>query len=379
MCEPCQPCGSEEPATWAPATWVQASAMGPMPPASGVIASAPQPGAAGDGQALAEQASKAVLDGIRLVDVELELGPADHHAILQQVTQEVLDCLAATRREVLDEPDFQFIRRRVAWLILSLESPEELRSGPRRFQKRDRVICKLGDGEWAAGVVEAVNHNEANIADNKVEEGNESAPMSADPSESFTEQPYVVQLDHPPNTMLSIPHDSNFCVRAEVCFGRGESALFFTRICMGRRRQASRALLRFKVGERVCCAVEDATGNFSDWVAGTVLALHHIVDEWEDAALAVPYQVQLDSGGTVLVHRDEDWLVRDLSLQPEGPRQAEDGTRCLNRFVKRQRDGQWEMIDHKTCKVRPCSNEPDLVTVGGERPTGHCNDKSCPL
>ena len=34
----------------------------------------------------------------------------------------------------------------------------------------------------------------------------------------------------------------------------------------------------------------------------------------------------------MLVHRDEHWLVRDLTLQREGVRIGADGTRCLGKF-----------------------------------------------
>ena len=48
----------------------------------------------------------------------------------------------------------------------------------------------------------------------------------------------------------------------------------------------------------------------------------------------------------VLVHLDEHTLIRDLSLQPAGPRIAEDGTRCLQRMSKRKTDDGWESVDH---------------------------------
>ena len=57
----------------------------------------------------------------------------------------------------------------------------------------------------------------------------------------------------------------------------------------------------------------------------------------------------------MLVHRDEHWLIRDLALQPEGPRQAADGTRALKRLEKRPKsDGvdEWQAIDHMTRQVR---------------------------
>ena len=60
----------------------------------------------------------------------------------------------------------------------------------------------------------------------------------------------------------------------------------------------------------------------------------------------------LDSGTHVLAHRDVHWLVRDLALQPAGPRQSEDGTRNLKRLVKRSRnENEMELIDHETRRV----------------------------
>ena len=72
----------------------------------------------------------------------------------------------------------------------------------------------------------------------------------------------------------------------------------------------------------------------------------------------VPYQVAMDGGEaatttTVLVHRDEHWLVRDLALQEVGPRIASDGTRVVKRMGKRKLgDDLWQVVDHVTRKVR---------------------------
>jgi len=82
--------------------------------------------------------------------------------------------------------------------------------------------------------------------------------------------------------------------------------------------------------------------------------LPHI--KWAGVATRVPYRVHLDSGSTIIVHRDEHFLIRDLALQALGPRQAADGTRCLQRIETRQRgDGTWEAVDHNTRKVRNVS------------------------
>ena len=79
--------------------------------------------------------------------------------------------------------------------------------------------------------------------------------------------------------------------------------------------------MRFRIGDRVACAVEDATTNFTMWAAGTVSEVNYSMEqalksllpeeEWKGDACFLPYRVELDNGLTVLVHRDEHWLVRD--------------------------------------------------------------------
>jgi len=51
--------------------------------------------------------------------------------------------------------------------------------------------------------------------------------------------------------------------------------------------------------------------------------------------------------------------VRDLALQPEGPRQGADGTRDMKRMVKRRVGVSWEYVDHMTRKVRPAEADSD--------------------
>ena len=149
---------------------------------------------------------------------------------------------------------------------------------------------------------------------------------------------YLVKLDPPINEVFSVPQDLNTLVIAERCFGQREGDLLFTLFCMPTRLPKK---LRFDVGERVACAVEDATDNYTDWKAGTVLGVNHSLEnfaekllpirDWGGDEALVPYRVELDNGFTVFVHRDEHWLIRDLALQAEGPRQSADGTRDITR------------------------------------------------
>ena len=67
----------------------------------------------------------------------------------------------------------------------------------------------------------------------------------------------------------------------------------------------------------------------------------------------------MDNGLIVLVHRDEHSLVRDLALQPEGPRQGMDGTRNMKRIVKRRAGDSWEAVDHQSRVVRPAEESSE--------------------
>ena len=72
----------------------------------------------------------------------------------------------------------------------------------------------------------------------------------------------------------------------------------------------------------------------------------------------MPYQVRLDGGATVLVHQDEHWLIRDLELQPVGPRVAADGTRVVARMGKRKlSEDEWQTVDHVTRRCRKMARE----------------------
>lgn len=210
----------------------------------------------------------------------------------------------------------------------------------RRFRVLDRVVCNIG--QWAPGTVEQVD-----------------APDPADQTGS-TIFPYVVQLDPPNDRLVSVPSDNDGCVRAEVCFGTKAGAKWFTLYCLPRQQPLT---LRFSVGDRVACAVEDPVSNLTNWEAGTVDGVRVTVDEWEGEGGPVPYRIKLDRGGMVLSHRDVHWLVRDLNLQPTGVR---DNAR--QRFAKRLReDSTWEDLDHETRVVRPC-------TAKRESLCGDCED-----
>ncbi|KAK3253206.1 hypothetical protein CYMTET_37531 [Cymbomonas tetramitiformis] len=274
--------------------------------------------------------------------------------ILQTVSKEVLSCLDQEPRGQLTNEVHTLIAHRVSELIRPGLDYAARRKGkktkfsdapkrrPLRFARFDRVVCLVGgDRQWASGNIQSLNE--------------------VDPSNPTVVFPYVVKTDPPQGRLISVPSDENDTVRAEVCFGQREGAMWFTLFCMPATPNKSR---RFGVGDRVACAVEDETGDYSSWLPGTVLEMEYCFEEaakkllpdweWDGVHGRVPYQVQLDTGVKVLVHRDEHWLVRDLRLQEAGIRQAANGVHCCKRIERRQRNGVWQAVDHKTCKVRPC-------------------------
>ena len=188
-----------------------------------------------------------------------------------------------------------------------------------RFGKHDRVVCHLaGRRAWAAGTI---------------------IELDRDDQENGTQIPYLVKIDPPNGRVICVPRDDNHVVRAEFCFWDHAHTLPFTLFCKPRKQTE---MLRFGVGGRVACAVEDYMGNEVTWAAGTVLDVNYDAgsssDSWDWPCVdgIVPYRVLLDAGGHVLVHRDEHWLVRDLRLQPASPsRHSAAGPTRRSRFTLR--------------------------------------------
>ena len=257
-----------------------------------------------------------------------------------EVLEKVFGVMSKKKRSELVEEDREFIRKRVGSLVWDC-----LHAPVLRFAKLDRLVCNIGGSRgWAPGSVQAINED--------------------DPSDPTGQNrvPYVVKIDPPDSRLVMVPVDSNEYARPEVCFGQRAGAIWFTRMCLPKaiRKGSQRSHRRFAKGARVACAVEDGTNQYTDWAPGTVQELDHLVEDSDGVRGGpAPYQVLLDNGETVLVHADEHWLVRDLALQPAGPRAAADGTRNLQRMTKRKTEDGWESVDHMTCKVRKVVPDSD--------------------
>ena len=273
--------------------------------------------------------------GVRQCDPRQLLADTDFGEILAEVVDKVFGVMEDEGRTDLNDRDRGFIKERTR--ILTRAGLPRIERPRRRFAQLDRVVCKVGgERRWAPGTVQAVDEDDPK-----------------DPT-GQTLLPYVVRIDPPNSRLVSVSEDSAELVRVEVCFGQHAEANWFTVMCLPMQRR-QRARPRFAQGERVACAVEDATKEYSDWAGGTVAAVGHAFDfegELAPGSATVAYKVQLDNGSTVLVHRDEHRLVRELALQPEGARLAADGTRCLTKFAKRPAGDGWAMVDHSTRMVR---------------------------
>ena len=297
-------------------------------------------------QQVRQRIEDAVAFAIHACDRQQRLRDTDVAEIISLVSDKVFNRMVDEMRPVLNDEDLDFVQRRVEQMVKVCLSPPGLGS---RFETFDRVVCRIGgERNWAAGTV---------------------MKMDVPDPKDLTEQtllPYVVKIDPPDATLISVPEDKNSYVRAEVCFGQRQRARMFTLCCKPLRQLATR---RFAVGDRVACAVEDSTGEYTEWVAGQVVEVNHTIEladgEYTPGGgpAVIPYRVLLDSSDDthVLVHRDEHWLIRDETLQAPGPRQAADGTRDVKRLVKRRAaDGSsWELIDHMTRKLRLQDSDPD--------------------
>ena len=299
-------------------------------------------------------------------DPKQQLSDSDLSQLSSTVTKTIRGFMRDEGRTSLDEDDLD-------WFVIA-EIGKVFRSTVRRclpkkklrFEKGDRVMCNVGgERSWVAGSVMIVNEDPDEDDGEPVDFTllNESdGSESSDEAEAAmlpgwvrrTRIPYVVKVDPPfPTATVDVPKDWNEIVRAEVCFGRRDDGLSFTRWCLPKAaRKGAQRVRRFRKGDRVACAVEAPGDVETNWSKGTVMALEYpVAAEGGVEGGYVPYQVKLDDGSTVLVHEDEHRLVRDLALQPAGPRSAEDGTRP-QRISKRKVEEGWLLVDHMTRKSR---------------------------
>ena len=291
------------------------------------------------GSALSDVMSSELSD----VDLDGRLSDEEHQEIMFIIFDKVLKALKMKGSERLDADDYAFIKKRIH-LEAAKRGVLQHSAPQRRFALLERVVCHVGgDRGWAAGTVQALDQENDEL----------------DPYKVF---PYAVKIDPPEGFLFFAPSDTNEHVRAEVCFGRRADSHVWTLRCLPRAKRrgaAGQTRARFRVGERVVCAVEAMDDNYTDWAAGTVAAVDHPIEGAEGVTPGgrVPYQVALDDGSTVLVHADEHWLLRDLNLQPAGARVAADGTRTLARMGKRKLGDEWQTVDHVTRNVRKLVQE----------------------
>ena len=248
---------------------------------------------------------------------------------------------------------------------LSPPPPPPSHPPPLRFVLKERVACKISQGQWLTGKV-AMLHE-------------------PDPHGGSV-LPYVVSLDRS-DRMISAPSDNDDCVRIEACFTEAEWHVSRS-LSAGRSSLA----LRFKAGDVVAClAASLGHGRASaDWRRARVRQVWPSLD-LDEPRKHVPYLLELldegvpggeggeggedgedcvdgEGGAGLLCHRDDHYLVRDLALQPPGPRTDR------SRFATRQcADGSsFEELDHQTRVVR--STEFAAPAPKGDRDHGQLDD-----
>ena len=245
----------------------------------------------------------AVVTEVQARDQEKLLRAADFARIVQCIADMVCARMVHVQQTALDDEDRAFIRLTSTRMVNARSA--------HRFRKHDRVVCHVaGSRGWAAGTVIQLDR------------------VDPDDLTGQTLLPYLVKIDPPNERIVCVPRDGNDVVRAETCYGQ-EADLIFTLFCKPRKQTRTR---RFGVGDRVVCAVDTVTGEDLEWAAGTVTDVNYDVGpdaskvstSWDlpSADGIVPYRVLLDTGGRILVHRDQHWLLRDLRLQPAGSCQS---------------------------------------------------------
>lgn len=296
------------------------------------------------------------------------LDVGDFQEVIEECSSKVLKVMDREKRSEMDEEDQAFIVRRVHKMVAAcFEQYEAQRAKPTRYHRAERVVCMIGGARrWASGLIASVNEDDPE-------------------TNGRTKLPYVVKIDAKfgeKSRLVSVSKDNHNICRAEVCFGSRAGALWFTLFCVP--LNSLKGERRFALGERVVCAVEDESDDYSTWASGKVVDVDYSIEadaaellpdcDWSGNKAKVPYRVELDSGCHVLVHRDEHWLVRDATLQAAGPRQVADGAgaaSCLTRLERRHKgDYTFEAVDHHTRRVRPCEVPSDGEEV-------HSDDCEC--
>ena len=213
------------------------------------------------------------------------------------------------------------------------------------FQCGERVLCSLPDG-WFRGTVIMLTQSDF--------------PDGSPPLSNLVH----IRLEN----ALVEGHQKIYVqdkyVRREVCFGQLVETESYIEALVKQLQGVKQ--LRFAVGERVACLVEDDSGDNAVWKGGTVSQLRPRLS----SSLSCPvgqgngtnkfaaYTVQLDSDCRVFVPKDHHLLVRDLRCQPVGVHDAGAFGKRFSRQLRSDDSGQWDLIDLETRRKRACSPPP---------------------
>jgi len=110
--------------------------------------------------------------------------------------------------------------------------------------------------------------------------------------------------------------------------------------------------LRFMEGDRVKCWVQAPGANA--WEEGVVVLCGYREECWPHEHPGAAYEVKLDIGGNVFVLSDTEKLIM-AERGNTSAKKSSGNTSKSKRFIKQSTDGEWELLDTVTGKVRPCS------------------------
>ena len=154
-------------------------------------------------------------------DPERTLDAADFHNVLTDVTETVMRVMNEGARTEFNDEDRNFISWRVKCLVRpgpgaceALTVPEfgmELQgkrrievAKPMRFQRLDRVVCRLGGNNWESGVVQHAHDDAHDDADDAENHGHQTEPRSS----------VHVMID---SCLVVVPEDDCHLQRAAAC------------------------------------------------------------------------------------------------------------------------------------------------------------------
>jgi hypothetical protein len=226
----------------------------------------------------------------------------------------ITESMAAARRPQITEEELKEMRKDL------------------RFDLNDRVLCYCGP-RWLSGhVVGTAVPDEGEVL------------------------PYLVKTDPLPglsSKTISVPNDKDGTCTQEICFDP-TTDMHLVKAAATVLTGSTRPKLRFAQGEKVCVRLRNGEDGLERWLPGVVDTLWAELPGPHDWFISddckgqypthVAYQVVLNEGGWVYVHRDHHTLIRREAFRPTARVKG-----ISKRFeIRTTADGTKEQVDHQS-------------------------------